>query len=211
MERFHYRELERDQNPEARERLNNINFLLAKLIESGPELDPQVKARLRDHIRQYLGLLRLNGRGQEGAEGLLVLRQRLNIEVEHLPLPPKYPTIQEFQRSLLKVVMDDQEYELPEVPPVPKATGVAKFGQYDWLQIQGMRGQYTLDYLYDLGKVMNSRPAYEAFFPTEDAIVVADDWWLENGPQRGLVLRTLGAGFVNKKGMNDWVEVQKER
>ncbi len=181
-----------------------INRLLSLLIESGPELDPYYKKQLRNYLHQILGIFDLE---EKGAEGLLEVRRRMDRSFDKLPVSTYYPSIQEFQQGLLGVVMSSESSDLPLMPREVSATQLAKNAQHDWLSIDGGDSRYTLDYLYELGKVMVSRPAYEALFPETDNITVYDDWQIENGPQRALILRTLGSSFVAEKGMDAWIKV----
>lgn len=205
VERYH----EYDPIRETRRNISELDKLLAKLIESGPELDPQHKAQIRQYISQFLGPLGLTGKGSKGAEGLLEVRQRLNVEHEVLPTPPTYPSLAVFQKNLLRVVLSDGSPQSYRVPENVKATDIARNGDYEWREIQSGNNQYTLDYLYDLGKVMVSPVVYEALFPVFDSIEVGRDWWIDNGPQRALVLRTLGPTFVTRSRMDAWVKVRR--
>lgn len=181
-----------------------IDRLLAKLIESGPELDPFYKKQLRTYLHQLLGIFDIK---EKGAEGLLEARKRLDLRPVNLPTATSYPSIQEFQKGVLGIVLSEHVRELPEVPAQITASSVAKFAQYEWLEIDGGSARYTIDYLYELGKVMTSRPAYEALFPDSDNIAINQGWQVENGPQRALVLKTLGPSFIAKRKMDSWIKV----
>lgn len=205
MEREGYYQHERDPLAEAREHIRNIDLILARLIESGHEFDPHYRQQLRMLLQQYLGLL-----GIRSAEQLFERRVELNIEWERELPPPTstYPSKQDFQRRLLAVVLSDQQGSLQELPPVaqsPKAAAIAEFAQHTWASVQGRNNQYTLDYLYELGKIMSSEAAYSVLFPENDALVVARNWHIENGPHRALTLRTLGARYATRSGMNRWI------
>ncbi len=201
------RSYEHYTNFEAR-LINNfkaLNIALAKLIETGAEMDPYNRQMLRRYVYELLGLLGLQ---EKGAEGLLEISAKLNIEFEFDQLPPTIPSKLDFQERLLRVVFAGKSVDLPPVPGKPLARGVAALGQYDWGSIQGLEGKYTLDYLYDLAILMVNPDSYEALFPMTDAIAINRNWGITNGPHRGLVLRTLGAKFVTESGMDDWIPVR---
>lgn len=188
--------------------LREFDRVFAKLIESGAELDPMRKAQLRAYVQQVLGMF-----GVQSVEGLMEVRQRLYAEQEVIPLPtpPRYPEKVEFQKRLLEVYFEEPSPRLRQVSANPEAIDVATHGQYDWGTIQARDERYTLDYLYDLGKAMVVRPAYEALFPPEDAIIVGANWHIEKGQHRSLVLRTLGPEFVTQAHMSDWVTVTRSQ
>lgn len=199
---------ERDSRIAAREHIRNIDAILVLLIESGPELDPQQRQQLRQHLQQCLRILRLNS-----AEQLFEMRQHLNIEFERdLPPPsPGYPTKQDFQKNLLAVVLTDPQ-RLDALPPVrshPSVTAIAEFAQYDWRSVQGRNNQYTLDYLYELGKVVSSQAAYASLFPETDTLIVDRGWGIVNGVQRALTLKTLGVRYVMRNKLNNWVKANR--
>lgn len=195
-----------EQRDNSEHNLSRLDYLLAKLIETGAELDPYHRAQIRSYIKQLFWSL---GIKDMSAEKLLEVRQRLNAKQEYYPTPPKYPSKSDFQKKLLKIVMSEQASNLPEIPDEIKASDLAINAQYDWLTIQGRGVEYTLDYLYDLGKLMMVKGAYQALFPDEDNIIVGDSWRIENGPQRALVIKTLGPKFIRDQGIDDWINVDR--
>jgi len=195
-----------EEGPERRaEGLSlEINHLLAKLIEGGPEFDPFYKKQLRAYLHELLGIFDIEERN---AEGLLEVRRKMDTRPSNLPVNAFYPSLQEFQQGLLNVIFSEENTYLPELPTEITAIEVSKFAQYDWLSLDGGDSSYTMDHLYELGKIMVSKPAYEALFPDFDNIAIDENWQVENGPQRALVLKTLGPLFVNEKGMASWIDI----
>lgn len=184
-----------------------LNGLIRKLIEENSMLKPPRRTNIKQFIRRLLNEFELKGKGREGAEGLLEIRERLNIAMgEPFPNPPGYLSKEEFERNLQQVLSSEMNRDLPWMPTHVKASGVAKYGQYEW----PTAFEVLEDSLYELGKIMTVPNAYRSLFPKTDAILVGKDWHVENGIYRCLVLRALGQEFVNNQGMNAWVEVQRK-
>ena len=199
--------LERDPDVETQKHLDEMNKLLAKLIEQGGDLPDDIKQALRAQIQAHLAALGLES--LEDYAGLTAINQRLHELRRSLPTPTDYPDKQDFQQRLIELHQSRGE-KLPGVPRRPLATDVATYGQGDWSQLEGRGGRSAVDYLYDLGKVLTSELAYTIAFDPADAIEIGERWRIENGRHRALTLRVLGTQFVEQRGMDRWVAVRRE-
>ena len=208
MERFNssrYEDMER-----AFRALHELDRVLFELVERGPELDPEYKKNLRRLLRVLLQDLGISLGGEKGVYELTQLRIKMNMPGELQATPPGFPTKEEFERSLRVVIESPVGVDLPPLPARLTAQDVASNAQYSWSEVKG-RDTTALDYLYGLGKVMAVPYMYQEFFSETDRISIGDNWLVENGRHRSLVLRILGRRFVGTHGMNDWVLVQKEK
>lgn len=206
-----YRSYESSRESQAREaylHLHRIDMLMAELVESGPELDPIAKRDLRRYLSQFFGFL-----GIERAEDLLDVQQRLNIEHEYefVPKPPAFPTKEEFKESLIGIIRKSNKVPRSRVTENPSASDLARNGTYNWGEIVNQGGGDTLNYLYDLGKIMTHPGLYDVMFPDSDPVTVGRDWRIRSGKHRALALRTLGPEFVSRSGMDRWVTVGKAK
>lgn len=199
---------EKDSDVEAQEHLNEINKLLARLVETGGDLSGNIKQVIRGQIQAHLAALGLES--LEDYAGLAAIQQRLHERRSNIPTPAGYPDKEAFGQRLAALYEARGHEDLPSVPRRPLATHVAAYGQGDWSQLEGRSGKNTVDYLYDLGKVLSSELAYTAVFDPTDAIEIGEQWKIKNGRHRALTLRVLGAQYVEEKGMNHWVAVRRE-
>jgi hypothetical protein len=203
-----YRQRETEPDVEARSHLREMNWLLAKLVETGGELPADIRQGLRAQIQAHLEALGLES--LEDYAGLTAIYQRLYERSANLPTPPNYPRKDQFHERLRFLYDIRGEEPLPALPREPLVSDIAQFGQADWSEIEGRGGVGVVDYLYDLGKLMCSELAYSVAFDETDPIVVDSQWRVENGRHRALALRVLGSGFVRDRGMDAWVLVLKE-
>lgn len=201
--------VEGEPNIEAEKHLTEIFKLLGKLIERVGDLPSATKKRIRAQVKQHLNALGIES--LDDYKKLAEIHARVEEEKRTLPNPPDYPEKEEFEKTLAKL------YLSKDVEPIPVgvmddlfASDIAAYGQCDWSEVEGRGGRNALDYLYDLGKVMTSKLAYEAAFDESDPIVVGKGWKIENGRHRSMALRALGNLYVNQKGMDTWVKAVKE-
>jgi hypothetical protein len=199
---------ERDPDVEAQEHLNEINRLLARLMETGGDLPGNIKQAIRGQIQAHLAALGLES--MEDYAGLAAIQQRLYERRSNIPTPAGYPDKEVFGQRLVALHEARGHEDLPGVPRRPLATHVATYGQGDWSQLEGRSGKNAVEYLYDLGKVLSSELAYTAVFDSTDAIEIGELWRIENGRHRALTLRVLGTQYVEEKGINHWVTTRKE-
>jgi hypothetical protein len=204
------RKVDRDPDVEILEHLEIVDRLLAKLVEGSGDLPGDIKQSLRAQLQAQLDAIGVNDFNE-----LMIVRERLHTRKKDLPIPTDYPDKGDFQRRLEEQYARGTHKSLPVVPKYLFASDVAEHGQSDWPSVVGRGGVSTVDYLYELGKVMSSEFAYTAF-PSyadtnrSDPIVIADHWQVENGRHRALTLRVLGADYVSAKGLNEWVTVRRE-
>lgn len=199
---------ERDPDAEAQKHLNEIDRLLARLIETGGDLPGNIKKTIRRQIQAHLATLGLQS--LEDFAGLAAIQQRLYERRSNIPTPPGYPDKEYFKQRLTALHQAEGHEDLPGIPSRPLATDVAQNGQGDWSQLKGRNSKTVVDYLYDLGKVLSNEFAYTAVFDSTDPIEVGDQWRVENGRHRTLTLRVLGETYIEEKGMNRWVAVRRE-
>jgi len=199
---------EKDPDVEAQEHLNEINRLLARLIETGGDLPGNIKQAIRGQIQAHLAALGLES--LEDYAGLAAIQQRLHERRSNMPTPAGYPDKEAFGQRFVALHEARGHKDLPGVPRRPLATHVAAYGQGDWSQLEGRSGKNAVDYLYDLGKVLSSELACTTVFDPTDAIEIGEQWRIENGRHRALTLRVLGMQYVEGKGMNYWVAVRRE-
>ena len=200
-----------ERNPDVitKEHLDEINHLLAKLIETGGDLPSDVKQGLRAQIQAHLNDIGLQS--LEDYDGLTAIYQRLYEKRTVLPLPPNYPAKEDFRVCVNEIYKAIGSESLPTVSSRLRATQVAQFSQADWSELEGRGGIGVVDYLYDLGKVMSSELAYTTTFDRTDPIKIGERWRVENGRHRALTLRVLGADYVDRKGMDRWITVRIEK
>lgn len=201
--------IEREPQIETKERLDALNRLLARLVETGGDLPSDIKRGLRAQIRGLLHLLGL--KSLEDYDGWAELYQRLHEPLLHLPEPENYPTKDECKARLQELYRAPQPEALPPVPTRPRATHMALFAQADWSEITGRGGVGAVDYIFELGKVMSSEFAYRTLFEFNDQIGIGEQWSVENGRPRATTLRVLGVKFVNDQGMDRWVTAMREK
>lgn len=204
---FEGRRIEGDLDLERKHHIEAISRLLAKIIESGPELDSLFVAAKRQQLKNHLAALGLDRLDHVAFSAIV---QELDRKLIEIPTPPDYPDIETFRQNLAEVVNPKAAPRaLIEVPQYPKAIQVAEYAQSEWQAIKG-RGEMETDrYLYELGKVMSNQSVYTTLFGESDPIAVGEGWQIENGRHRALTLKALGPLYVAQSGMDRWVEVQK--
>src|SRR3989344_6379223 len=104
--------LERDPDVETQKHLDEMNKLLAKLIEQGGDLPDDIKQALRAQIQAHLAALGLES--LEDYAGLTAINQRLHELRRSLPTPTDYPDKQDFQQRLIELHQSRGE-KLPDV------------------------------------------------------------------------------------------------
>ena len=196
-----------DPDVEAKENLEQLWAVLAKLIEQGGDLPAQTKKLLRGQIQSLLVAHHI--KSLEDYDGLSALQTRLDVH-SRLPEPAGYPSREVFEHNLARTYAETRA-PLPRLPSQVFASEVATYGQSDWSKLTSRGLASGVDYLYDLGKILASEFAYTVAFNEIDAIEVGSNWKIENGRHRALALRSLGSKYVSAKGMNQWVEVRKEK
>lgn len=204
-ESYHRRGSEGDPDVEAKEHLEQLWRVLARLIEQGGDLPAQTKKLLRNQVQTLLDALHI--KSLDDYKGLSALQARLDVN-SRLPEPVGYPSREVFEHNLLQVYRETRG-SLPRLSRQVYASDVAKYGQSDWSQLTSRGVQSGVDYLYNLGKVLASELAYTAAFDQADALEVGSHWNIENGRHRALALRSLGPKFVAARGLDRWVEVEK--
>lgn len=201
------RRIEGDPDLERKRHIEAISQLLAKIIETGSELDPLFVAGKRQQLKNHLATLDLDKLDHVTFSTIV---QELDRKLIEIPAPENYPDIETFRQNLAEVVdPKTAPRALIEVPPYPKAIQIAEYAQSEWQAIRG-RGEMETDrYLYELGKVMSNQYVYTTLFGETDPIVVGKNWQIENGRHRALTLKALEPLYVAQSGMDRWVEVQK--
>jgi hypothetical protein len=203
--------VDRDPDVETRKHLEVIDRLLARLVEGSGDLSTAAKQALRAQLHAQLAAIGVDDIGQ-----LMDVRIKLYKKLVDFPTPKDYPDKEEFERKLREQYSTAITEFLPRVPQHPAASEVSAYGQGDWRKVEGRGGVRTVDYLYNLGKIMSSEFVYTAF-PSYadinrdvDPIRVGEGWRIANGRHRALTLRVLGPQYVDRKGMDSWVTVKRE-
>ncbi len=186
---------------EGREQLEKMEILreldraLYELIEMSIEWDPQKRAQLKQKIQELLLAL-----GVKNLEEAFSLQTDLFKSLTKIPTPDDYPSKEEFSINLQKI--EREEKKNMKTPPYISVGGVAENAQCDWSKVGG-RGQDRLKYLFNLGKLISSEFHYKNMFEGDD-IDIKENWEVENGRHRALVLKILGLDYV---GSMNWVKV----
>lgn len=208
LEFYHRHVPERDPDMEAKENLEKLWAVLAKLIEQGGDLPAQTKKLLRAQVQTLLAAL--NIKSLEDYDALSALQEQLFVK-SRLPEPAGYPTKQDFENQLRYAYHTQGHEAVPKMSRNIHASDVAEYGQTDWSKITSKGVSSGVDYLYNLGKILACELAYTAAFDQSDVLTVGQHWNIENGRHRALTLRTLGPDYVSATGMDRWVEVAKEK
>lgn len=184
--------------------LRSIEELLAKVIETGGDLDPQALALLRQQLQSLLVQLDLND-----LMDLPVVYSFLSNKSTERITPDWYPPLWKFE-DIIERLLRDNLVQRDLVPQNAKASDLAQNAQVD-KDLMGRGGISLSEYLYNLGIFMTNAYAYKLMVPDSDAIKIRDDWKVENGRHRSFVLRIIGTENVEKIGMDQWVKVEVER
>lgn len=206
--RYEGRRIETDPELERKQHIEAISRLLAKIIETGPELGPIILKGLQQQVQGHLKALGLDKLDHTTLSAII---QDLDRKLIEIPTSPNYPNFETFRQNLAEAVVQKKaRRSLPEIPPYPKAIQVAEYAQADWQTVWD-RGGIEIDrYLYELGKIMSSQYVYNTLFGESDPIVVGRNWKIENGRHRALTLKALGPLYVAQSGMERWIKVGKE-
>ena len=157
--------------------------LMAKIIETGPAIDPQKLAQMQAQLCQHLNIV-----GVLGDDGKINIQQWMDYLTDltrkrNIPLrPDDYPDEETFNKGVLELKESDPEL-------------------FDNVSPRG--GKTMEDYLYGVGMVMANRLVYTSIFK-DDPIVYGEGGKVENGRHRVIVQRVL-----NRVGYNTnwgWVE-----
>lgn len=208
-ERYRNRDERVEHNPllETKKHLDQIQLLLAKINEQGDLSSQQkqlLRAKLQDHLFA-LGLTSLNQLADFSAQ----LYNAINDRTKNLQPPTYYPSKREFAEKL----NDFKQRKAKDLPPVWNditILEVATYAQSDWSHLEGRGGTSIVDYSYELGKLISDEIAYTMTFEPGDEIKVGENWSIENGRHRALVLGTLGEGFIKHSIMDLWIKPQKD-
>lgn len=200
--------VERDPLFEAKKLLDEINRLMAKVVEQG-DLSSQQKQLLRAQVQTHLAALGLTDLAQL-VDFTASVYQGVRERVKNPRTPSDYPHLEEFRRNYTHLLREDPRSSLPGVWRDIIASEVSQFAQYDWQSVEG-RGTDTISYHYALGRVMSDELAYTTVFDKPgDEIKITRNWLVDNGRHRALVLRTLGERYTRLSGMDMWVTAQRD-
>lgn len=191
---------------DIRETLKKIEKLLARIIEASSDLSPSIRQNLRGNLYQLMVSI---GITDNNFSQLADVYQRLNDRLFNLPIPPGYPKKETFTAGVAEIYLNLGREQFPRLPEQIQATDVARHAQTDWYQILGRGGTKTIDYLFEMGKLISSEFAYTSFFDHSDAIEINEGWQVSNGRHRSFALRALGENYVADKNLNQWVIVKR--
>lgn len=184
--------------------LHSIEELLARVVEKGADLDPQALALLRQQLQSLLVLLGLND-----LTDLPVVYSFLSNKAIERITPKWYPLFWEFEYIIESLPAEKPFYRDLASKGV-KASDLAQYAQVD-KDLMGRGGISLSEYLYNLGIFMTNAYAYKLMVPDSDAIKIGEDWKVENGRHRSLVLRIFGKDNIESIGMDHWVKVKVEK
>lgn len=175
--------------PEIRaEIVETVAVLLAKLVETGPAIDPQIRKAWRAQLHTALTQLGIDPTKDHWG----ILYGEMIYELFHDRQFPKkpagYPELAPFSAKVQELVAEHN----------------STLGD-----LRGRGGKELAGYLYGLGYVLASRLSYEFIFPATDPIVVYSDGEIL-GRHRYLTLTVLEElGFDT--GHWRWVRVERQR
>lgn len=190
----------------TRETLKKIEKLLAQIIEASSDLSPSTRQNLRGNLYQLMASI---GITDNDFSQLADVYRRVNDRLFNLPSPSGYPAKETFIASVARIYQDLNREQFPRLPEQIQATDVARHAQSDWNQILGRGGMKTIDYLFEMGKLISSEFAYTSFFDHSDAIEIGEGWQVSNGRHRSFALRALGENYTAGNNLNQWVEVKR--
>jgi len=190
----------------TRETLKQIEKLLAHIIETSSDLSPSIRQNLRGNLYQLMASI---GITDNNFSQLADVYRRFNDRLFNLPSPSGYPAKDIFIAGIAHTYLDLGREQFPRLPEQIQATDVARHAQSNWYQILGRGGMKTIDYLFEMGKLISSEFAYTSFFDHSDAIEIGEGWQVSNGRHRSFALRALGENYVAGKNLNQWVEVKR--
>lgn len=185
---------------------NHIEKLLAIIVEAGSDFSPDIRQSLRGDLYQLMASI---GITDNNFSQLANVYQLFSDRLFNLPSPPGYPEKEIFTAGLARICLDRGREAFPSLPEQIQATDVAGYAQSDWHQIFGRGRKQTIDYLFEMGKLISSEFAYTSFFDSSDAIEISQGWQVSNGRYRSLTLRALGERYTAVKNLNQWVEVKR--
>lgn len=175
--------------PELRvEIVETIARLMAKLVEAGPAMDPQIQAALRALLQSNLARLGIGIMKDQWG----ILYGEMVYELFHdrqFPRKPAgYPEFARFKDRIDTLL----------------ATNPKIFGD-----IRGRDGMELAEYLYGLGFILASQLSYEFIFPKSDPVVVSVDGKIE-GRHRYLTLAILSDLGLDTSRWR-WVHVEHSK
>ena len=183
------KDVERAENlltPEERaEIIETIATLMARLVEAGPAMDPQMRAALRARLQSALAALGIDlNKDQWGILYGEILWQVL--KGKQFPDKPRdYPELDSFRDKVQELVAANS-----------RALG----------DLRGRDGLELAEYLYGLGFVLASQLSYGFIFPASDPIVVGVNGQIE-GRHRYLTLAILKELGVNTSHWR-WIRIE---
>lgn len=175
--------------PEVRaEIIETIARLLAKLVEAGPAMVPQVRAALRARLHAALGQLGIDPTKDQWGILYGEMIYKLFHDRQFPKKPVDYPEFAQFQDKVDELLTANF-----------KVLG----------DLRGRDGLELAEYLYGLGFVLASQLSYEYIFPKSDPIVVSANGEIE-GRHRYLTLAILGELGLNTSRWR-WVHVEHSK
>lgn len=181
--------------------------LLARIVETGPELQPSTLQALRDQVQYGIQLLGLRGLDDEMLVDLVHRATSRDIKFQ---VPKDYPSPQDFAQRVQSTTAQPDLEPNDELNHEPSLHDIIWQARGNWQTIQP-RGFKTLEeYLYQLGQLMSDERAYRTIFPDSDAIAIRPNWLVENGRHRVLTLKSLGADYAQAHRMDQWVKAKLE-
>ena len=188
-----------------------IEKLLAKIVESGPELDPAALKALRAQVQSLLAQLGLKGLTDPMLVEIIARVHRAELKIR---TPEGYPSQKEFLRRYREVLAQRRTDVHEKLLKDPNLSELIAFAHASWdkVKARGIKANiHVEDYLYELGRIISFQRNYGILFPDHDQILVGSDWEVQNGQHRVLTLKCLGSGFINRPGVSNWIKPKLER
>lgn len=186
------RDIEQAENlltPEARaEIIETVARLLARLVEAGPAMDPQMQAALRAQLLATLAQLGIDPTKDQWGILYGEMIYKLFHDRQFPRKPVGYPEFTRFQAKINELLKSNSEV----------------LGD-----LRGRDGMELAEYLYGLGFVLASQLSYEFIFPKSDPIVVSANGEIE-GRHRYLTLAILEDLGLDTSRWR-WVHVEHTR
>lgn len=217
MESFEFSRYEKSEEEKQIEALEELEMLLAEIIERGQELDAQVLQQLRSRVQDCLIVLGVKSLDELRLSGIM---SKLSERKNTVPVPNNYPDKEDFKKRLTEISdeQDDDKMQFsgPVDPHFRDLVGdqqllisICRAGKIKVKELQKRGHQSLEDYLYDLGKLMSDKITYNVIFE-EDPIIVEKSGKVKNGRHRATTLKCLGEEYINESKMEHWVKSELE-
>src|SRR3989338_5395973 len=186
-----------------KEIFKELNTLMSQLIETGAEWTTQRRQQVRDQVNSLLQALCVKGFDDPEYEEIAA---RIVMGEVKVKTPDGYPSHEEFIRTYKELLPKEIQFPEEECRSDPTLEEFMRKAYTQWDKIRHRGSGEIEEYLYELGKILSDRFAYDTLFPEGDEISVNSKWHIENGRHRCLVLKCLGSEFIKKAKMDEYIK-----